>query len=103
MKSIKEEYLEVLAELQEQGKIPHLTPEEQRILELRMDTRIEKLKRVTRDGRLSNTDWAYKFGGYLLAMDRKEPRTAALALKRFWRRRALEQRRWDRQRRKRFR
>lgn len=103
MDPIKEKYLKMQAELQKQGKIPELNPEEQRIYEFHMDARIEKLKRALKDNSLSGPEWACKFGGYLMATDRRDPRTASILLKRFWRRRALEQRRWDRRRRKRFR
>lgn len=103
MDPIKEKYLKIQAKLQEQGKIPELNPEEQRAYEFLMDARIEKLRRVMRDESLSDLDWAYKFGGYYMALNRRDPRTASLALKRFWRRRALDQKRLDRHRRKRFR
>lgn len=111
MKSFHEEYRDTLSQLQAQGRIRPLTPEEDRWMEEQVTAQFEsrlranqqKLKRVINDHRLTTLEWAHKFGGYLEAMDRRDPRTASLLLKRFWRRRALDQKRWDKHRRKKFR
>ncbi|MCI9264117.1 MAG: hypothetical protein HFF06_06035 [Oscillospiraceae bacterium] len=111
MQFFHEEYRDTLSKLQAQGRVPTLTPKEDRWLEeqvqiwyeARLKVYQQKLKRVLNDHRLSNLEWAQKFGIYLNAMDRRDPRAASLPLKRFWRRKALEQKRWDDHRRKKFR
>lgn len=99
---LKESWLNQLAEAQALGLIPPLTPEQQKRMERRIDLRIEKLLRVQNDKRLTAEEWVRKFYGYLSAMSRKDYRTASIPLKRYWRRKALRQKRWDEHRRKKF-